>query len=191
MTTCLDVITYALTMTRVVGSGQPIPADDEVNGLVAFQSFYDQHVNNGLFGRLADVYKTANYTAAENERVISPSAITVTFPTSVADCDNGGSRAPRDLSMIETILNGAREVKIYDRTGWVSLLGLTAASDAPLAARGAWALAAAFACSGAFGAMFGSSAQIGPDIRFLAGQFMLGLAYKQGTTRDRTPAEYF
>lgn len=188
MTTCRDTITAALQMARVVGLNRTPTSSEAAAGLSCLQSFYDSLVTGGGFGRLTDTYQTANYEAAEGERVTAPTAITVTFPDTVDDLDNGGDRAPRDLSIIETVLNGTRDVKIYDRTSWVSLLALDLDDDAPLASRGAMGLAASLACSGAFVAFFGVDP--GPDVRRLAAQFMLNLTHKYGTTRETTPAEY-
>lgn len=188
MTTCRQTITYALRQARVLASGDDPSSDEAADGLVALQALYDLWVANGMFGRLTDVYVTEDYEAEEGERVIAPSGVTITFPTTIDDeCED--SRAPRDLSCIETIIDGVRVVKVWDRTGWVDLLGLELDDDAPLSSRSAWGLAAALATSGAFSALFGG--EPGPDIRLLAQQYVGGLVYKLGTTRDRAAGEYF
>lgn len=187
MTTVRDVVKLALQQARVVGIGRDPKASEAEAGLTAFQSMLDQWVANGMFGRLTDVYETANYTASEGERVIAPTAITVTFPTSLDDECNGGTRAPYDLSLIETVLNGTRVVKLYDRTGWVNLLGLTLGSNAPLAGRGLAGLAACVARS--YAEMFG--AQLGPNTMALALQFQGMISHKFGTERPKEAACYY
>lgn len=190
MTTCRDTITQALRLTKVIASGDAASADEADDGMVALQSFYDQLVTGGMFGTLRDFYKTDEYEAKEGERITAPAGVTITFPETLSDNDNGGDRVPRDLACIETIIDGARTVKIWDRTGWVDLLGLDLNDTAPLAERNAFGLAAALAVSGGFAAMFGSVADIGPDVRVLAAQFN-GNISRKATTRDRIPAGYY
>lgn len=187
MTTVRDVIGYAFKHGRINDTPDADEADD---GLVALQSFYDGLITGGMFATLRDVYTTEDYEAEEGDRVIAPAGVTVTFPTTYEDLDRGGERAPRDLSVIETIVNGERTVKVWDRTGWVDMLGLTLGSDAPFANRGAYALGAALACSGAFMAMFGDT-DISARSERLARGFLGLLSSKVGTTRDEIPGVYF
>lgn len=189
MATCSDIITYAMRLAKVLPSGDSPSSEEAADGLVALQSFYDQMVNDGMFGRLLDVYETQDYEAAEGERVLTPAGVTVTFPTTLEDDENGGDRRPRDLSIIETIIDTTRTVKIWDRTGWVDLLGLEAADTAPLSARGAFALAAAFGMSGAFIGMFGG--QLDGDARLMGIRFLEGVSAKRGSSRDYLKSEYF
>lgn len=187
MATVRDIVTLALKQGRVIGINA-VPTSTEASaGVTAFQALLDMWVANGMFGTLSDVYKTENYTAEEGERVTAPTAITVTFPTTVDDLDLGGSRAPRDLSIIETVLNGTRTVKLYDRTAWVSLLGLTLDSEAPLSGRSEAGLAACVARH--FCEMFGR--EVGLNTAMLAANFERGLSSKKGTTQDRKAAEYY
>lgn len=185
MATVRDIVTLALKQGRVLGLNATPTSTEASAGLTAFQLLLDSWVANGMFGRLTDVYKTADYTAEEGERVIAPTAITVTFPTTVEGDE--GDRAPRDLAIIETVLNGTRAVKVYDRTGWVSLLGLTLDSAAPFAGRGESGLAACVARH--FCEMFGR--EIGPNTANLAANFERGLSWKRGTSQDRKAAEYY
>jgi hypothetical protein len=188
MTTCRDVILYALKQAKILAPGSEPEAEEVTDGLVAFQSLLDGWVASGMFGRLNDRYKSADYTAQPGERVTAPAGVTITIPDTVTDCEEGGSRAPRDLALIETIVDGTRTLKIWDRTGWVSLLGLATNDLAPLASRGAWGLAAVLATSGAFAAMFGGEPSA--DVRQAARAFSLALSYKIGSTQDPTPIEY-
>jgi hypothetical protein len=51
---CLDIITYAMRQARVIGPGKE-PKDAEAEeGLAALQSFYDELLSGGMFGRLED-----------------------------------------------------------------------------------------------------------------------------------------
>lgn len=193
MTTCRQVITYALRQSKVIASGDDPSSDEAEDGLIALQSMYDDWVSGGMFGRLTDKYMTENENVEEGIRYYVPTGLTLTENVTIAAEDSfDGLRQPRDLSLYESLTQaGVRTVKLYDRTAWVALTGLTLASDAPLASRGAFSLAAALAVSGGFAAMFGSAADIGPDTRNLAASFLGSLSYKLGSTRDRAAAEYF
>ena len=190
MATCADIVTYAMRQTKVLGSGKNPTAAEAADGLVAIQSFYDLMVADGLFGRLVDKYQTDDYEALEFDRVTAPAGVSVTFPSTLDDNELGGSRVPRDLAIIETVIDGTRVVKIWDRTAWVELTNLLGADDAPLANRGAWALGAAFAISGTFIAMFGESADVTPSVAALGNRFMGSLSAKQ-TTQERDVAVYY
>lgn len=187
MATVRDVVTLMLRQARIVGVGREPRSAEAERGLEAFQGLLDFWIGNGMFGRLTDVYKTDDYTATEGDRVIAPTAITVTFPTSIVDEGTGETRAPYDLSIVETVLNGTRVVKIYDRTAWVDLLGLTLASDAPLASRGLPGLAACAAQS--YVEMFGGS--LGPLTQRLGLQFQGMISHKFGSTRPKEAAGYY
>jgi hypothetical protein len=189
MATCRDIITYAMRQAKIPGSGSDPDADELRDGLVALQSLYDEWVAAGMFGRLRDSYQSADYTAREGERIIAADGVVITIPDTIDDDPHSDTRAPRDLSIIETLQDGEREVWLWDRTEWVSLLDLDANSAAPLASRGAWGLAAALAISGAFVTMFGDDA--GPDVRVLAARFKTSLSMKYGTTRDGIAGEYY
>jgi hypothetical protein len=56
--TCLDIITYAMRQARVLGPGKEPKAAEAEEGMVALQSFYDELVQGGMFGRLEDSYLT-------------------------------------------------------------------------------------------------------------------------------------
>lgn len=189
MPTCRDIITHAMRQAKILAAGVDPDADELADGLVALQSLYDGWVANGMFGRLKDRYESEDYDASEGERVIAPSGVTVTFPTTIDSDAFSDERAPRDMSVIETIINGVRTVKLWDRTGWVDLLDLTENSEAPLASRGAWGLAATLAISGAFVAMFGGDP--GLDVRMAALRFQNGVSTKFGSTQDSIAGSYF
>jgi len=194
MATCLDVITYALRLARVTASGASPSAAETADGLACLQSMYDSWLANGMFGKLEDVYLTVNDTAQEGKRYLLAAGITLTEPTTIPaeDSADGSERQPRDLSIYESLTStGTRTVRLYDRTGWVNLLGLASSDIAPLSGRAAMGLAATLATSGAFCAMFGDTATMNPDVRALANTFKAGLSYKLGSTRDRTASEYF
>jgi hypothetical protein len=78
--------------------------------------------------------------------------------------------------------------KLYDRTAWVSLLGLRTTDVAPLSGRNAYGLAACLATSGGFVAMFGATPP--REVYRLASEFQLTLSYKPGSTQDRIAGEY-
>jgi len=188
MPTCRDIITYALRQAKVLASGEELSDEEAADGMVALQSLYDLWLSSGMFGRLTDVYASADYEAKERERVTAPSGVAVTIPASVTDDCSGSTRAPWDLSIIETVVDGVRLVKLYDRTAWVDLLDLELSDEAPLASRSAFGLAAALATSGAFLTMF--AGQISRETTALARSFTTALSLKLGSTQLRSYVEY-
>lgn len=190
--TCLDIITYAMRQARVLGPGKEPKAAEAEEGLVALQSFYDELVQGGMFGRLEDSYLTADDTAEEGKRYLLASGVTLTEPTTVAaeDSADGIARQPRDLSVYEKVTSaGVRSVRLYDRTAWVDLIGLASSDIAPLSDRGAYGLASALATSGGFIDMFG--AELSPVVLARAKRFLSNLSHKLGSTRDRLTPDYF
>lgn len=192
--TCLDIVTSALKLARVLRSGGTPSAAESEDGMACLQGLYDSWISGGMFGRLEDVYLTADDTAEEGRRYTLAAGVTLTESTTIAaeDSRDGTERAPRDLAVYESLdSDGNRSVRLFDRTAWVDLLDLDSSDVAPLSGRGATGLAAALATYGAFAAMFGDTATMNPDVRRLASQFLGSLAYKLGSTRDRKTAEYF
>jgi hypothetical protein len=191
MATCLDIITAAMRQSTILGPGKTPKSAESDTGLLALQSMYDEWVASGMFGRLEDVYLDGSDIAEEGKRYFLASGVTLTEPTLILAADNeDGDRQPRDLSLYESLTStGTRVVRLYDRTGWVSLTGLLLTSTAPLSGRGMFGLASALAASGGFIDMFGaqpSQAVLARSLRFLS-----SLSHKLGSTRDRVAAEYF
>lgn len=192
MASCLDIITSALKLARVLPSGGVPSASETGDGLDCLQSLYDEWVAGAMFGKLTDKYLTANDTALEGYRYLLASGVTLTEPTTISseDSADGSERQPRDLALYESLTStGTRTVRLYDRTGWVDLIGLATTDEAPLSSRGKMGLAACLATSGAFASMFGAVSD--PDVRAAANRFRASLSYKLGTTQDRRAAEYF
>lgn len=190
MSTCQQIINYALRMNRIVGVGQDPKAAESAEGMIALQSLYDQWRTGGMFGALEDVYMTESDTAEEGYRYFVPTGLTLTAPTSVYLDGDGITRQPRDLAMYESLTEaGTQTAKIYDRTAWVSLTGLVLADTAPLSSRNAYGLAACLATSGGFLANFGG--QPDPGTIALARHFLRNVMSKDATTQDRSTAEYY
>lgn len=190
MATCLDIITDALKLARVIGSGEEPSAAEGADGMIALQSLYDGMVFGGMFGELEDVYLEENEYALEGKRYYVPAGITLTAATNDYEDAEGVVRQPRDLALYESLTaDGTRSVKLYDRTAWVELTGLTTSSTAPLAERDRLGLAAALACSAAFAAMFGD-ATISPRVERLSAKFM-GRLMSPASTQDSSGADYY
>jgi hypothetical protein len=190
--TCLDIITYAMRQTKVIGLGKEPKAAEEEEGMFALQSFYDELVAGGMFGRLEDSYLTSSDTAQEGMRYLLASGVILTEPTTIAaeDSADGIARQPRDLSLYESVTStGTRSVRLYDRTAWVDLLDLEATDIAPLSGRGAYGLASALATSGGFIDAFGAVPS--PAVLARATRFLSALSHKLGSTRDRATPDYF
>jgi len=191
MATCLDIVTYAMRSLGLLSSGETPSSEEGADGLVALQSFYDELLASGMFGRLEDIFLDFDDTAEEGKRYLLDTGITLTEPTTIsADVSaDGTERQPRDLSVYEKLTStGTRTVRLYDRTQWVNLIGLALTDTAPLSNRGAMGLAAAVACSGGFSDMFG--AQPGQPLLARSQRFLSSLTHKIGTTRDRLTVEY-
>lgn len=192
MATCLDVITLALKLSRTIAPGETPDANESADGLTALQSLYDQWRTGGMFGQLEDTYPTGSDVAEEGRRYYTPSGVTISDPTSEYVDGLGETRQPRDLALYEVLTStGTHTAKLYDRTGWVSLLGLTLTDAAPLSSRNLAGLAACLATYGGFAAMFGDTATLNPDVRKMTTDFLRSLSSKAGSTQDASGAEYF
>ena len=185
MATCNDVIRRALHMTGIVALGDVPSADEAEFGMEALQAMYDAWVEGGMFGRLSDVYKTVDYEAKEQERVISPAA-TITLPVTVDSVE--GERAPRELACIVRIIGGVQTSQIYHKGAWVTLNGLELTDEAPLSDRGAFGLSAALALM--IAETFQQGAVSG-SVAAMARQFLGGLSLKLGATPRPSETVYY
>jgi hypothetical protein len=183
-------VTNALKLARIIAPGVTPEADEANDGLTCLQSLYDQWFHNAMFGALEDVYLDADDVAEEGKRYYIPAGFTLTPATSDYLDSCGNVRQPRDLSVYESFDGATRTVRLYDRTQWVDLLGLTLNSTAPLSARGEMGLAACLAISGAFAAMFGDTATLNPDVRRLA-QVFTGQIMDKSTTQNDPGGVFF
>ncbi|MES2295212.1 MAG: hypothetical protein V4527_18090 [Pseudomonadota bacterium] len=200
MPTVADVVTTALKLAKIIPSGTTPSADESADGQTCFQSLLDEWVAGGMFGRLTDVYLTGDDTAVEGRRYLLAAGVTLTIPSVIprnnsddygASANSSSERQPYDLSLIESVTSaGVRTVKLYDRTAWVNLLGLTLADAAPLSSRGLTGLAATLACSGAFAAMFDDT-KVSPRVEMLSRRFVGSLSGKAGSTHERASVCYY
>ncbi|MEO1908793.1 MAG: hypothetical protein ABGX08_17400 [Citromicrobium sp.] len=146
MATCRDIVTRALRLSGVIRLSAMPTASEADYGMEGLQSLFSEFVNAEAFGEMTDKRATADYTAGENERITASAGVTVTLPTTIEDEDaDDGIRTPHDLAMIEVLQDGVRSAKVYDRDGWVELLGLSLGNTCPLAHRGEHGLAALLA----------------------------------------------
>lgn len=201
--TCLDIITYTLRMSRVIGIGKTPKAAESEEGMAALQSLYDEWRTGSMFGTLKDCYVSSAVTAQEGRRYYVTSGGSVTDATSdytpqfgdaYTECDYasgiGKVRQPRDLSLYEVVeADGTQTAKLYDRTGWIDLLDLELTDIAPLSGRGAYGLAACLATSGGFIAAFGAQPQ--DSTIALSRHFLRNIMSKMGSTQDDSGGEYF
>jgi hypothetical protein len=182
MATCRDIIARAMQTAGIIPiGGQPTGKEAE-HGQIVLQGIYDGWATGGMFGRLADVYVTDDYTAKEGERVFADGA-TVTLPETV-DVE-GGVRVPRDLAQI-SVNDGTWRHFVW--TGaWTELTGLELGDVAPLAERDEYGFACLLASylAPAFGTeVSGMTMRRGMT-------FQGSLSYKLGSTQDNTGSEYF
>jgi len=194
MATCRKIVTGGLQLLGAYAGGED-PSDDDVQtGMSALQSMFLAWVNSGMFGRLRDIYVTADYTAKEGERVTAATGVTVTVPTIINNesswpygfCGSVPQRTPRDLALIEVSQDGAATDYLYDRNGWVTINNLGLDDECPLSERGERGLmgCVAFELAGDF------NMAVQPNVARLSSQFRTMLSLKYGSTQDPTPVEY-
>lgn len=203
MATCLDIITSAMKLCRVLESGGAPSAEEAEDGMTALQSLYDEWRTGGMFGTLKDVYLAADANAQEGRRYFLTSGTVLTDATNdyvsqcgdvYTECDYasgiGRVRQPRDMAFYEVVeSDGTQTAKLYDRTAWVDLLGLGLSDIAPLSGRGANGLAACLATAGGFADLFGAEA--GPGTVAVARHFLRNIMSKIGSTQDSSGSEFF
>lgn len=153
MFTCIEVIALAMRQLALLSPGDEPEDLEGDDALVTLQGLYQSWAAAGEFGLFTDVYKTADYTALEGERVTTSGSPTITLPTTY-DADSGeygsGSgerRAPYMLSVIEVIdtTNELATTYVYDRMKWHEIENLELTDEAPLASYGQHGLAAQLA----------------------------------------------
>jgi hypothetical protein len=187
-TTCRDIVHLALRKIGVLRAGKNPTAGEAADVLASLQGFYNDYATT--IG-LTDVLVTEDYEAKEFERVFADAAsnVTITIPETIEDADTGDDRQPKDLALIVVAIGQAgQEVRyLYDGNAgaWVSLNGLTLASNAPLASRGSDGLACCLAelIADEFGGV------VGPVTMRSAARFRSGLTHRFSTAHDA--AEYY
>jgi hypothetical protein len=190
MATCLETITNALILRKIIGVGKSPKSAETALGLVALQSLYDQWRTGGMFGTLEDVYLEGDDIALEGKRYFVPTGYTLTDATSVYTDEDGVVRQPHDMAMYEALTQaGTQTAKLYDRTEWVDLIGLASGDTAPLSGRNALGLAACLATSGGFVAAFGGEAS--PELIALSRHFLRNIMDKGGSTQADRTGDYF
>ena len=192
MATCNAVIEDALKLARVIPSGSTPSTAEYADGLVALQSLFDSWRTGGMFGELEDVYLISGDSdvAEEGKRYFVATGASLTVPTSVYVDSLGDTRQPRDLALYESLTEaGTQAAKVYDRTEWRDVIGLTGAGTCPLADRDRHGLAACLVTYGGLADMFG--AEVGQGVVAKAKNFLRNIMSKHGSTQDRGTADYF
>jgi hypothetical protein len=138
MPTCRDIIREALRDLGAISGTREPTANEAADGMAKLQSIYSTMAHSGVFGRMNDVVVSVlPYAAKEQDRVLQTVAGTVTLPVTVTDDGAIEQRPPRDLAAISVRYLGTVTFSVYDGAigSWVSLLGLTLDTEAPLALR--------------------------------------------------------
>ncbi len=185
MATCRDIITRSMRQLGILSIGREPKATEADYALGALQSLYDEWIASGLFGRLTDVYKDADYTAKEYERV-TMAAGTLTIPETL-ETDTGDYRAPYQYAVIIGIEADVVTPRIYVGAGWVETPSLTLDDEAPLSTLSVDGLAACL--SERVASPFG----VQPDAFTVraARLFRNSLSFKLGATQPPRTAVYF
>lgn len=184
MVTCAQIIEQALTMSKVIASGENPEAEEATDGLFALQGMFDQWVTAGVFGIMRDVYKTTDYTAKEQEAITTSGSPTITIPDLFDnECCGEQQRVPRDLACIQIFDRDAQTFRtvIYDRVQWVDIAELELTDECPLAVRGQDGLAASLAVR--YVEQFGQG-KLTPSVVAKAGQFRAAFGNKRVASRD-------
>lgn len=136
---CLEIIRIALRRIGVLGAGQ-LPDEIELaDHLATLKSVYLRLINDGSFGRLADVMtlEGAEHNAAPMTRVKATDPSTVILPETIEEC--GRKTVPHDGSVIVVVHRETRQTAtyIYDSSthDWVQIDYLQPTDDAPLSYR--------------------------------------------------------
>lgn len=141
MATCREIITAAYRRAGILGRAATPSAQDGSRGLEVLQGWYEGLIGSGAFGRQNDAAISADYTAAEQDRIIltAVTAVQVTLPDTVADADSGVTRPIRDGSIITVadLYSDDRFAYVYDSAygAWTPIYALTLDNWAPLSAR--------------------------------------------------------
>jgi hypothetical protein len=189
MATCREIITAAARKVGDVSEGKPAPsAYTSAVMLDVLQGWYDQIVNTGLFGRLTDVYVSADYEAKEFERIRKDATATITYPTVITDDPCSDPRVPYDLALV-VVAGATPEHHLYDGQlgSWVRLDGLTLDTEAPLSRRSRDGLASALAVQVCEDAGIAPGAVLSGKAQRFATMLSLG----DGSPRRPAPAEFF
>jgi hypothetical protein len=141
MPTCREIITSGYRMAGVKDAAASLSALDGQVGMELLQEIYLEMLAKGLFGRMADVRITANYTAEEQDRIFvdTADAVSVTIPDTIEDAETGEDRSPKDYAVV-TVTDGqsdSRELYLFDRVygAWTRIDQLTLDDYAPLSGR--------------------------------------------------------
>ncbi len=191
--TVRQICTRAARKIGASNEGRQSPAPYDIEVLADYLiGWYPQALEEGTFGRLNDVYESADYTAEEFDRVRKDAAITVTIPDTIDDAVTGETRVPLDLAPIVVTYPGETgypQLHLYDATegDWVRLDGLTLESTAPLSSRSPDGLA----CVVAMGIMEERGQEPGPATQRSAGRFLAGLSQRNASARRTVDYEYF
>lgn len=142
--TCLDVVSRALQMLKVLPAATQADADQAEDGMTALQGLISHMAETGSFGALTDVVLTADAEAGENERVSG--AFAVTLPAIIYDECTGETRKPidrcivgiaADVVTVDALAVTGPQTWLYDATlaEWVALHDLELSGDCPLGSR--------------------------------------------------------
>jgi hypothetical protein len=129
MSTMLAIITRAIRMTRARALGDDPSGEEADAALEDAQAMFLTTPTR----RLVDVLITEDYEAGENERISYTSgAWTVTYPTTIED-DDGTTRLPQNGAIVEVsaAAGSTRKIYISELKTWMTLTGLTLASEQP------------------------------------------------------------
>jgi hypothetical protein len=177
MASCLEVVSRALRLARIVGLGEE-PSDTELDdGMFVLQSIY-QRIADTALAASDEIYIADDYTAGENERIYSTG--TVTLPDLI---DDGSDRRVKDLASVQYNEGDGWQTWISDRGDWVRVDDLESSDEAPLSSRNKEGLACLVAVeyAGTFGALEIDAATVQKARRFQS----------QLQPRDDTPNVYY
>lgn len=128
-----DICTQAIEWSGARGVGEAPEAVESLRALRVLESLLLSAIPLGQ-AKLTDVFKSADYTAGENERVYdtSDTPIIITLPDLVTDATTGLQRAPRNGAIVQGADVGQTWVYVASLGSWSELTNLELAANNPL-----------------------------------------------------------
>ena len=136
MATVRETCTGALRKVGALAAGQQASAEDATDAAAVLQSIYTEFFASGLFGRLADVRESGDYTAEEGQRIGNSGEdnIAITLPEDIDDdWSEDGVRRPIGLKPV-VVVGQSPGLYVYsaNRGSWDRASSLELSDFAPL-----------------------------------------------------------
>ena len=193
MATCEEMVKGAFRRAGVSRDLDEVRPREMGRGLQVLQDLYLELIGGGAFGRFNDVSVSADYTAAEQDRILvtTTDAVAITIPETITDDNTGDERPPLDGSIIAVtdVASTDRRTYVYDSAyaAWTLIEDLTLAGFAPLSVRYRSGIEAKLAVRLAEE----NGMMVTPELRRQEAQGTLALLHRFDSPRVETQSNYF